>query len=79
MTQRKPRHPPAGVTRSPGPPAGAILLWATVWIYADTSRQVGDAEHLKVFADQAAAESWFLENDPEGVAFEYPVIRAAPP
>ena len=25
-------------------------------------------------ADQAAAEAWFAENDPEGVAFEYDVI-----
>jgi hypothetical protein len=45
----------------------------TVWIYVDTSRQVGDTEHLKVFANEDAAEAWFCENDPEGVAFEYPV------
>ena len=31
----------------------------------------------KVFANQDAAEAWFAENDPEGVAFEYEVI--APP
>ena len=29
----------------------------TVWIYIDTSRDVGDAEHLKVFANEAAAEA----------------------
>ena len=46
----------------------------TVWIYVDTSKQAGDADHLKVFADQSAAEAWFTENDPEGVAFEYEVI-----
>jgi len=46
----------------------------TVWIYVDTSRDVGDAEHLKVFANEAAAEAWFRENDPEGVAFKYEVI-----
>jgi hypothetical protein len=45
----------------------------TVWIYVDTSRQVGDTEHLKVFANEDAAEAWFCENDPEGAAFEYPV------
>ena len=45
----------------------------TVWIYVDTSRQVGDTEHLKVFANEDAAKAWFCENDPEGVAFEYPV------
>jgi hypothetical protein len=46
----------------------------TVWIYVDTSKQVGDVEHLKVFATQDAAEEWFKESDPEGVAFEYRVI-----
>ena len=45
----------------------------TVWIYVDTSKQVGDKDHLKVFASEAAAEKWFAENDPEGVAFAYPV------
>jgi hypothetical protein len=43
----------------------------TVWIYVDTRKAVGDPEHLKVFADQAAADAWFKANDPEGVAFEY--------
>ena len=44
----------------------------TVWIYVDTSKEVGDADHLKVFANEDAAEAWFRDNDPEGVAFEYP-------
>jgi hypothetical protein len=44
-----------------------------VWIYVNTSRQVGDVEHIKVFANVDAAEKWFEENDPEGVAFEYEV------
>jgi hypothetical protein len=35
--------------------------------------QVGEAEHVKVFANQDAAETWFEQNDPEGVAFEYEV------
>jgi hypothetical protein len=47
----------------------------TVWIYVDTSKQVGDADHLKVFPDQATAETWLAENDPEGVAFEYEVLE----
>jgi hypothetical protein len=34
----------------------------------------GDADHLKVFAN-AAAETWFEEHDPEGVAFEYEVLE----
>ncbi|WP_197427434.1 hypothetical protein [Bradyrhizobium retamae] len=46
----------------------------TVFVYVNTSKQVGDAEHIKVFANADAAEKWFEENDPEGVAFEYPVI-----
>jgi hypothetical protein len=46
----------------------------TVWIYVDTNKLIGDRDHLKVFGDQSAAEAWFTENDPEGVAFEYKVI-----
>ena len=45
----------------------------TVWIYVDTSKQVGSPDHLKVFDSQAAAQAWFDEHDPEGVAFEYEV------
>jgi hypothetical protein len=47
----------------------------TVWTYVDTSKQIGDPEHIKVFANQDAAETWFAENDPEGVAFEYEVLE----
>jgi hypothetical protein len=43
----------------------------TVWIYSN--KEVGDVDHLKVFASEDAANAWFAENDPEGVAFEYPV------
>jgi len=39
----------------------------------NTSKQVGDADHLKVLANADAAEIWFEENDPEGAAFEYEV------
>jgi hypothetical protein len=45
----------------------------TVLIYVNTSKQVGDAEHLKVFANADVAETSFEENDPEGVASEYEV------
>ena len=48
----------------------------TVWIYVDTSKQVGDREHLKVFASLEAALAWFQLNNPEGVAFEY-VVRSS--
>jgi hypothetical protein len=47
----------------------------TVWIYVNTSKQVADADHLKVFASEEEAEKWFTENDPEGVAFEYEVLE----
>jgi hypothetical protein len=47
----------------------------TVWIYVDTSKEVGDPDHLQVFADEVAANRWFEENDPEGVALEYDVIE----
>jgi hypothetical protein len=36
----------------------------TVLIYVNTSKQVGDPEHLKVFANADAAETWLQENDP---------------
>jgi hypothetical protein len=35
----------------------------TVLIYVNTSKQVGDAEHLKVFANVDVAETWLQEND----------------
>ncbi len=47
----------------------------TVWIYIDTKKEVGDVDHLKVFANEEAMEKWFRENDPEGVAFEYEVLE----
>src|SRR5215208_7065956 len=47
----------------------------TVFVYVNTSKQVGDPEHLKVFATADAAAKWFEENDPEGVAFEYEVLN----
>ena len=41
---------------------------------SNTSKQVGDPEHLKLFATTDAAEKWFEEND-QGVAFEYEVLE----
>jgi hypothetical protein len=49
----------------------------TVWIYVDTNKKAGDVDHLKVFANPDAADEWFRENDPEGVAFRYEVLTAA--
>ena len=42
----------------------------TVWVYVDTSKQVGGVDHLKVFAGEEVAEAWIAENDPGGAAFE---------
>ncbi|MGF6312607.1 hypothetical protein ABIB82_006500 [Bradyrhizobium sp. i1.8.4] len=47
----------------------------TVWIYTDAAKKVGDENHIKVFATIEAAEKWFEENAPEGVAFEYEVLE----
>jgi hypothetical protein len=44
----------------------------TVWIY-----KRGD--EIKVFTTAEAAQAWFDKNDPEGVAFEYPVEELALP
>ncbi len=55
-----------------------MRLLTTVWIYVDTSKEVGDPDHLKVFADEVAANRWFEENDPEGAAFEYEVLECMP-
>jgi hypothetical protein len=49
-----------------------------VWIYVDRRKQVGDEGHLEVFANEAEANAWFAEHDPEGVAFEYPPRSALP-
>jgi len=39
----------------------------TVWIYVDTSKEVGDRDHLKVFANRGwPRAAWFKENGPEG-------------
>jgi hypothetical protein len=47
----------------------------TVFVYVNTNKQVGDKDHIKVFANADAAETWFEQNDPEGVAFEYEVLE----
>jgi hypothetical protein len=47
----------------------------TIWIYVDTRYRVGHPDHIKAFADPEAAEKWFEEPDPEGVAFEYEILE----
>ena len=46
------------------------------FVYVNTSEQVGDVNHLKVFASKEVAERWCKANDPEGVAFEYEVMES---
>jgi hypothetical protein len=41
----------------------------------DTTKDIGDFHHLKVFASEDAAEKWFTEHDPEDVAFVYDVME----
>jgi hypothetical protein len=41
----------------------------TVFVYVNTSKQVGDPEHIKVFATVDAGEKWFEENDPRRRGF----------
>src|SRR6516162_11469075 len=55
-------------------PKGSSERRMTVFVYVNTSKQVGDADHIKVFTNVDAAEKWFEENDPEGIAFEYEVL-----
>jgi len=37
----------------------------TVFFYVNTSKQVGDVDHIKVFATTDAAEKWFEERIPK--------------
>jgi len=45
----------------------------TVLISVDTN-PIGDKDHLKVFANRDAAETWLQQHDPEGVALGYEVL-----
>jgi hypothetical protein len=38
----------------------------TVFVYVNTAKQVGDIDHIKVFATVEAAEIWFREERPGG-------------
>jgi hypothetical protein len=46
-----------------------------VFVCVNTSKRIGDKDHIKVFANVDAAETWVRENDPGGVAFEYEVLE----
>jgi hypothetical protein len=51
----------------------------TVWIYVDTNKDVGDPDHLKVFATPEVADEWFKDSDPEGVVLGYEVVGEEAP
>lgn len=56
--------------------ANSLAEAKTVRLYVDfRARRPATRIHLKVFATEEAAERWFAEHDPEGVAFKYPVIE----
>jgi hypothetical protein len=51
------------------------LVLAIIFATALCSRCRNAQRLLCVFANVEAAEKWFEENDPEGVAFEYEVLE----
>ena len=44
------------------------------FVHVNASKQVGDPRAHQGVCKADAAETWFEENDPEGVAFEYDVL-----
>jgi hypothetical protein len=49
----------------------------TAWIYTDTSKQVGDPDRLKVFADQDAADERFKQHNARSAARDNDAAPAA--
>jgi hypothetical protein len=47
----------------------------TVRIYVNTAEEIGDEDHLKIFANEEAANAWFAEHDPKDAAIEYSVVE----
>jgi hypothetical protein len=45
----------------------------TIWIYA--GYRAGHPDHLKVFINPVAADESLNENDPDGAAFDYEVLK----
>jgi hypothetical protein len=48
----------------------------TVWIYVDKNKDAGDKDHLKLFANEHAANEWFKKHDIPGKAFGYEIISS---
>ena len=48
-------------------------------IYVNTSKQIRDPDHIKVFANTDAAETWFEETTPlAGAKVTSPVVQGEP-
>jgi hypothetical protein len=58
-----------------GPPQAEERPMTNVWIYVDTNKEIGDRDHLKVFATPELAKKWIKENDQEGIMFAYEVFE----
>ena len=46
------------------------------WFYTDARYPEGGDRRYKAFATGDEADAWFAENDPEGVAWEYPDLTS---
>ena len=47
----------------------------TIWVYVDTRYRAGHPDDLKVFINPVAADESFNENDPDGAAFDYEILK----
>ena len=47
----------------------------TVFVYVNTSKQVGDPDHMRSSPPRTLRKPHPKENDPEGAAFEYEVLE----
>jgi hypothetical protein len=47
----------------------------TIWTYADTRYRVGHPDHIEAFANPETQGRGFKADDPEGIAFEYQIIK----
>ena len=56
-------------------PSGLCSADGILVAQSTRTKEVGDVDHLKVFATPELADEWFKENDPEGVVFGYEVIE----
>ena len=46
-----------------------------IWIYVDTTRVLSNDGNSKQLANLNLARAWLTENNPEGVAFDYEILK----